>query len=399
MNQRLIPLVDALLKCDSGEWGNDPTSSEGVPVLRVADLNSNNTISYETAPNRVIEDRKLREKSLRNGDILVVKSSGSATNVVTGRAVLVCGIGDQTISFSNFLVRLRANPDDCLPEYLIHVLRSPQVRNFVLSMVSGSTYPNLSLPKYRAMQIPVVNLDQQRNIAKFMDRAYASIAIAKRNAELNVRNSNNILKGYLDSVFRVVNRESVSSELQVRTLKEVLHIKKGRKPNLHQDQQNGDIPYLVAKVLRGSQRPEWVSRDDPRAVAVAANETIIICDGSNSGEVFSGFSGAISSTMAKVQPFIPLDQAYLRWFLEGKADLLSGSKTGAAIPHLDQEIFFNLQIPLPPIAEQHAIATRLDALEAIVLQLSDIYDRKIAALEQLERSLLHQVFSGELAAA
>ena len=153
---------------------------------------------------------------------------------------------------------------------------------------------------------------------------------------------------------------------EVRKLHEVFTIKKGKKPDLHAVKKPGDVPYLVAKVMRGAQDPEWARRDDPNAVHVTEGEAIIICDGSNSGEVFSGFSGALSSTMAKIEPKVPIDQIYLRRFLESNAELFAGTKTGAAIPHLDQDAMFNLEIPLPPIPEQQRIVRLLDeAFEGI----------------------------------
>lgn len=396
MNQRSIPLMDALIKCDSGEWGADPSSNDCIPVLRVADINRNNTISYSSAPKRSIPHSKMLEKTLQNGDILVVKSSGSATNVVTGRVARVSDLDDQTVGFSNFLVRLRVNPELYESKYLFHILRSPQVRHFVLAMVSGSTYPNLSLPRFREMDIPLVALPQQRKIAQFVEAACEDIAAAKDNMERNVVNCHNLFRSHLDSVFNNNTTLGGKSKVQTRALREVLSITKGRKPSLHPIRKNGDIPYLVAKVLRGTQEPEWASKNDPKVVTVEAADTIIICDGSNSGEVFSGFNGALSSTMAKVRPSIEINQDYLRWFLESKADLFAGAKTGAAIPHLDQELLFSLQIPLPPVNEQRDIADGLHTLKAKMLFLSDIYKRKTSALERLEKAMFHQVYSGEL---
>ena len=147
---------------------------------------------------------------------------------------------------------------------------------------------------------------------------------------------------------------------EIRKLHEVFTIKKGKKPDLHVVKEEGDIPYLVAKVMRGAQEPEWVRRDDPNAVLVTEDEPIIICDGSNSGEVFSGFSGALSSTMAKIEPKVPIDRVFLRRFLESNAELFAGTKTGAAIPHLDQDAMFNLEIPLPPLPEQRRVVRLLD---------------------------------------
>ena len=52
---------------------------------------------------------------------------------------------------------------------------------------------------------------------------------------------------------------------------------------------------------------------------------------------------------------------------------------------------------LPPTAaEQEAIAEEFDALVDETLSLTRIYERKLAALEELKKSLLHQAFNGVL---
>ena len=55
-----------------------------------------------------------------------------------------------------------------------------------------------------------------------------------------------------------------------------------------------------------------------------------------------------------------------------------------------------LRIPVPSLAEQQAIVTQLDALSAETQRLAALYERKLAALEELKKSLLHQAFSGAL---
>lgn len=53
-------------------------------------------------------------------------------------------------------------------------------------------------------------------------------------------------------------------------------------------------------------------------------------------------------------------------------------------------------IPTPPLADQHRIATQLDALSAATQRLAALYERKLAALAALRQALLHQAFAGEL---
>ena len=43
-------------------------------------------------------------------------------------------------------------------------------------------------------------------------------------------------------------------------------------------------------------------------------------------------------------------------------DLFRNSKKGSAIPHLNKDLFSNLTITLPPLAEQHRIVDKLDKI-------------------------------------
>ena len=53
-------------------------------------------------------------------------------------------------------------------------------------------------------------------------------------------------------------------------------------------------------------------------------------------------------------------------------------------------------ILLPTIAEQKTIVAKLDDLREETQRLARIYERKLAALAELKKSLLHQAFTGEL---
>jgi len=56
----------------------------------------------------------------------------------------------------------------------------------------------------------------------------------------------------------------------------------------------------------------------------------------------------------------------------------------------------SVQIPIPNIAVQAAIVKKLDSLAQDTQRLASIYQQKLAALEALKKSLLHQAFTGNL---
>jgi type I restriction enzyme S subunit len=72
------------------------------------------------------------------------------------------------------------------------------------------------------------------------------------------------------------------------------------------------------------------------------------------------------------------------------------SGIGTNIKSLNQATLSSLRIPIPSKTEQSRIVEQLESLSAQTQRLKSIYQRKLAALGELKKSLLHQAFSGEL---
>jgi restriction endonuclease S subunit len=64
-----------------------------------------------------------------------------------------------------------------------------------------------------------------------------------------------------------------------------------------------------------------------------------------------------------------------------------------APPKLGAKSVAKYPISLPPLAEQKAIVQKPRAIATDTQRLASIYNRKLAAFEELKRSLLHQAFT------
>jgi type I restriction enzyme S subunit len=70
---------------------------------------------------------------------------------------------------------------------------------------------------------------------------------------------------------------------------------------------------------------------------------------------------------------------------------------GAAQPNLSAGSLKKFIISFPKsITEQQTIVRQLDALRAQTQKLEAVYQKKLAALEELKKSILQKAFSGEL---
>ena len=121
------------------------------------------------------------------------------------------------------------------------------------------------------------------------------------------------------------------------------------------EKKEGKHVCLDAKYLRGKS-----SRDIlPKGKYVSTGDNIILVDGENSGEVFAvPHDGYMGSTFKQLWVSDNMHLPYVLYFIQFYKDLLRNSKKGAAIPHLNKEIFYSLVIGIPPYQEQERIAMR-----------------------------------------
>ena len=123
--------------------------------------------------------------------------------------------------------------------------------------------------------------------------------------------------------------------------------------------QTGSRVCLDAKYLRGKSSPTYLKQGK----FVEKDDNIILVDGENSGEVFTApIAGYMGSTFKQLWISGNLHLPYVLAFIRYYKDELRNSKKGAAIPHLNKEIFNNLIIGIPPYDEQVRIIDRLNSI-------------------------------------
>lgn len=160
---------------NSGIWGDEPETCDApIPVARTADISIDGRINFQDMPMRCLSAAEMKAYKCRPGEIIVVKSSGSVSNVVTGKAALVTQ-EMPTFSFSNFLLRVIPSQVVWDSRFLYAFLTSHMVRKRIELMVSGTTYPNLKVSEYRGFEVPLPNQPEQQAIADFLDCETAKI--------------------------------------------------------------------------------------------------------------------------------------------------------------------------------------------------------------------------------
>ena len=154
---------------NSGCYGGEPEAEETVlPVATTAQIDPLGKFLVGQMPLRSFTEDEVRRYACKNGDILIVKSSGSADNIISGKAGLV-DEGTPLFVFSNFLMRIQPELDKILPSYLYAFLVSHLTRQRVELMCSTTTYPNLQVGEYVSASITLPPRSEQKQIADFLD--------------------------------------------------------------------------------------------------------------------------------------------------------------------------------------------------------------------------------------
>ena len=173
-----------------------------------------------------------------------------------------------------------------------------------------------------------------------------------------------IFKGDDNKYYERINAQTVEIELpfeypnnwSVLRLKDICQLIDGEK-------RNGKGICLDAKYLRGKSSATIVEKGK----FVYAGDNIILVDGENSGEVFTvPQDGYMGSTFKQLWLSSAMWKPYILAFILFYKEDLRNSKRGAAIPHLNKELFYNLPIGIPPYQEQQRIAERINELSQLL---------------------------------
>ena len=308
--------------------------------------------------------------------------------------------GQQKAIYAGYLILLR--PIGTISDYLNYVLGSSYARSYCKEVKTiGVQQCNINAEKISTFVISLPPLAEQKRIVakieellpKVEEYGKAQDALNNLNAELPDRLKKSILQEAIEGrlVPQDPNDEPASVLLaKIRKEKEQL-VKEGKlkkkdltETPITEDEIPFDIPEswekvklsfvtsltegakkegnyvcLDAKYLRGISTGELLSKGK----FVYKNDNIILVDGENSGEVFTvPCDGFMGSTFKQLWVSKAMCLKYVLYFIMAYKDILRNSKKGAAIPHLNKDIFNNLVIGIPPLAEQHRIVEKLEQL-------------------------------------
>lgn len=289
-----------------------------------------------------------------------------------------------------------------LDEWIVHYLAHTDLTFFV----SGLTVPKLNQGSLREIPVPLPPISEQRRIVEILDQAFEAIAVANKKVEKNLQNVSTLFGRFLDRMYL----EGDALGWPLRQLGEVFEI--GSSKRIHEREWSpSGVPFYGGKeivqlakfgravsnaYISEEKYSEYAAKIDmPKAgdLLITARGTIGVGYIVQDTDKFYYKDGNIISMRAKeeVNADFILDAFRSNAFSDQLSEL-----TGATVTHLPLEKAKRLRLRLPPPDIQEALVAQTTLFKDEIRQLNSAYKRKVAALDELKKSLLHHAFTGQL---
>lgn len=377
-------------------------TESGPLFLSVHSLNYGDFVDFRDAFH-ISEERYLEspEIMLQENDILICKDGAGI-----GKVGIVRSLPDKaTINSSLLLIR---SGNNVVPKFLYHCLCSPYFQSIVSSRLNGATTPHLYQRDITEFPVTLPPLSEQQRIVAILDEAFDKIATARANTEKNLQNARALFDSHLQSVF--TQRGKGWKETTLGSEVELL-VGFAFKSAQYTDSEEsirllrGDN--IVQGYLRWDDAKKWPANDleDYERYQLRSGDVVLAMD---RPWVKAGLKRAMLTAddlpcllvqrTACLRSRGNLDNRFLMHII-GSDDFtrhILGVQTGIGVPHISGQQIKEFRVFLPSLAEQRKIAVRLDTLRIEAERLESLYERKLTALDELKKSLLHKAFSGEL---
>ena len=337
-------------------------------------------------------------KKVRKDSLLICTASGSKSHL--GKVAYIDD--DYDFAFGGFMGML--TPSECLlPRYFFHLMTSGAYKDFIAALSDGANINNLKFSDLQRFPVPIPPLPEQHRIVAILDEAFDGVATARANAEKNLHNARDLFESHLQSVF--TQRGEGWLEARLQDVCEKITDGTHQTPKYFDDGviflssrnvTSGKINWDNIKYIDTTQHLEMHKRVAPRRddILLAKNGTTGVAAIVDRDEVFDIYvSLALLRSRGAVRP------RFLLYFINSPVAKSQFNKRlkGVGVPNLHLQEIRQVLMGFPlDLGQQDAIVARLDTLNAEVERLESLYQRKLAALDALKQSLLHQAFSGAL---
>ncbi|MFH2119670.1 MAG: restriction endonuclease subunit S [Pseudomonadota bacterium] len=393
-----------VVDCFPGAWGQDSEfeDSTGVQIVGTSHISNEGLLNHNDAPIRYLSQREMLALCFA-GDLLVVKSSGSAANIRSGKTAICPNELSGKIACANFLMRLAPRLHLVEPYLLWHFLNGEDAKEFVRRIAGSSTYPNIKWSSFRNLEIPLPPLSEQRQIAGVLREQMVAVDKARAAAQARLEAVKALPAAFLRQVFPQPGQSLPDGWRWVK-LGEVIEVVSGQVDP--KEPRYRDLPHVNG---------ENIESGTGRLLTIRSAAE----DRMTSGKYFFGSGVVLYSKLrpylkkaaiadfrglcsADMYPILPKhDELTLSFLLqillsEPFTTYAESESQRARMPKLNRDQLFAYAAPLPHLPEQKQIAAIFREQMTVVEKARAAAQEELNTINALPAALLRRAFNGEL---
>lgn len=389
----------------------------GHPVINVKHLYRGRYASTEDLEEIAAGTLKnLGEYEVSKGDILFARSSLMASGA--GQVAMVNNFKPRTV-FSGFVIRFRIkNKEMVSPLYLDYLLRSPEYRELLTRIASGTTITNLSQTTLSNIQVKLPDVSIQEKVASFLGKIDDKIELIQRMNEILHRIAQALFSFWFfdfefpskqGKSYKSSGNEMIDSELgripkgwKVKRVEEVCDTFGGGTPSTkNADFWNGKINWAVPSdltkanhfFLTGTERKiTEVGLNNCASKLHPINSILMTSRASIGFFCINKVPIATNQGFIVIEPRRDIDRYYLLNNFQSRISELINNANGTTFLEISRGVFRNLPILLPAqeiLKSFHELANPL--YEHIFNN-----EKMIVSLIKTRDYLLPKLISGEI---
>ncbi|WP_300295658.1 restriction endonuclease subunit S [Ferrovibrio sp.] len=286
--------------------------------------------------------------------------------------------------------------------FLFYYLFTEEFMGQMESLQKGASYPAVTDGEIYSQPIAYPPLSEQQRIARTLDKALGEVSTVKSNTEKNIQNAIDLFDQYLQEVFA-----RRGDDWDEKRLSEV-SVDFGRGKSKHRPRNDpalygGKYPFIQTGDVRNSDHLITTFSQTYNDLGLAQSKlwpkgTLCITIAANIAETgILGFEACFpDSVIGVVVDAKQTSTKYLEYLLQSFKVHLQAQGKGSAQANINLATFEGQRFPFPSLKVQSEIVATLDSLRENIRHLESLYQRKLAALDELKKSLLRQAFSGNL---
>jgi type I restriction enzyme S subunit len=349
-----------------------------------------------------IDDAKFEEMKrfeLQPND-LIMSCSGTMGKVAIVPDNIQKGIINQAL--------LKLTPSKAISSnFLSYWMTSPNFQNSLNEQSGGAAIQNVaSVSILKEIKIKLPPPPEQKRLVTLLDEAFESIATAKANAQQNLKNARALFESHLNEVFT-----KRGEGWEDRTIGSIAEIKGGKRVPKGYKLLSEPTDYLYLRVAdftdEGSidmSNLRYIDAEVHRQIKnyiIYSSDLYISIAGTigKTGIIPEELNGAnLTENACRLVFKSGINNRFIYYFTltTNFIEQVGLNTRTSAQPKLALSRLSTIELGITSITEQKRLAMQFDTIIEETQRLEALYSRKIAALDELKKALLHRAFSGEL---